>query len=593
MVAQEPPALTVLAIHMMPDDERAAAAGLAWSTTLRRVLAARVHRPVDVFQEQLPVDRLASDDAVRALLDYFRTRYATQRPDIVIAGATSIRDFAIRYRDDLFPQAPIVAAGSWIPDESVRRAGAGVAVVPFDTSYTETLELALRLHPSTRRVYVLMGRSPGRLMELRPALERTAGTVPITYVGDLTVPDMLDMVRHLPSDSLVFYINYNQQTPGRALSELSVARLVGDVSPVPVYGILESQIGLGIVGGAIRTSENEATQLAVLAARILNGERAQDLPIEPVKLVPTFDWRQLKRWSIAESRLPAGSDVRFREPTVWERYRWLILGLLGLLALQTAMIVGLVVQRARRREIAARLAKSEHELARVARLTALGEFASSIAHEVRQPLTAIISSARASVRFLTSGDTAEAQAALSYVLDASKRADAVIERNRELFRNRAVQKERLDVNAIVGEAARMARPRLESSQVSLATSLVAGVPEIEGDRIELQQVLLNLIVNAVEAMEGLDPPLRQLRISTALDPADAVRVSVRDNGVGLDGVDMKRLFTFSYTTKPNGTGVGLPISRSIIEAHGGRLWAEPNDTGGATFTFAIPAIRTA
>ena len=175
------------------------------------------------------------------------------------------------------------------------------------------------------------------------------------------------------------------------------------------------------------------------------------------------------------------------------------------------------------------------------------------------------------------------------MLDASKRADAVIEHNRELFRNRRVQKELLDCNTVFAEAATMARPKLESGQVSLVMSLAEHLPTIDGDRIELQQVLLNLIVNAIDAMEPVDPAQRRLEISTALAPSGEVQVSVSDRGIGLGAVDMTKLFMLSYTTKPGGTGVGLSISRSIIEAHGGRLWAETRAGGGATFTFTVPA----
>jgi signal transduction histidine kinase len=137
------------------------------------------------------------------------------------------------------------------------------------------------------------------------------------------------------------------------------------------------------------------------------------------------------------------------------------------------------------------------------------------------------------------------------------------------------------------------RPKLESSQVSLVTSFAEHLPTIEGDRIELQQVLLNLIVNAIDAMNTVDPGLRRLDISTALSRAGAVQVSVSDTGIGLDSVDMERLFTLSYTTKSTGTGVGLSISRSIIEAHGGQLWAEPRASRGATFSFTVPAAPSA
>jgi C4-dicarboxylate-specific signal transduction histidine kinase len=255
-------------------------------------------------------------------------------------------------------------------------------------------------------------------------------------------------------------------------------------------------------------------------------------------------------------------------------------------------VVGTITDISDRKRAEQKVQEVQAELARIGRLSALGEFAASIAHEVRQPLTAIISSARASMRCLSRGAIAEAEQALSYVLDASKRADAVIERNRELFRNRRVQKELLDCNAVVVEALAMAGLKLQGNHVSVVTALADDLPAIEGDRIELQQVLLNLIVNAIDAMASTSPDDRRLEISTARAPSGDVQVSVSDRGVGLGAVDMQRLFTLSYTTKGGGTGVGLSISRSIIEAHGGRLWAERRATG-ATFSFTVPPAPAA
>src|SRR5262245_60073275 len=325
--AQRP--FEVLAMHMVGPDSESAKANIVWTSTVRDVLQSRLHRPVDVFQEFLPVDRLATPDASRALRDYLHERYRDQHIDVVISGTSAVLDFLLRFRDDLFPTTPIVSAGLRIPD-SVRDMGAGVAVVEATGNFRETLALALRLHPATRQVYVLIGR-PALVPQFRLELEPIAGNVELTYIADRSVPEMIQAVKHAPADSLIFYLGYTQDVPGRQLSRLEVAQLVAEASPVPVYGLYEADIGLGIVGGVVRRVEDEAVQLATLAARVLNGERAQDIPIQSVQLVPMFDWRQLQRWTIRESTLPAGSDVRFRVPTVWEQYRWLIVGTVAVL----------------------------------------------------------------------------------------------------------------------------------------------------------------------------------------------------------------------------------------------------------------------
>jgi two-component system sensor kinase FixL len=155
-----------------------------------------------------------------------------------------------------------------------------------------------------------------------------------------------------------------------------------------------------------------------------------------------------------------------------------------------------------------------------------------------------------------------------------------------------VQKAPLDINWIIREVTLLARTRLQVNHVALATSLTARLPAVSGDRVELQQVLLNLVANAIDAMEAIEPALRRVEIVSSLSADGMVVVAVSDCGVGLEGVDMQRLFLGSYTTKADGTGVGLSISRSIVEAHGGRLWAEQNPGHGATFYFTIPAYST-
>jgi PAS domain S-box-containing protein len=234
--------------------------------------------------------------------------------------------------------------------------------------------------------------------------------------------------------------------------------------------------------------------------------------------------------------------------------------------------------------------ETHRELSRVSRLTALGEFAASIAHEVRQPLTAIILNARACLRGIRSAtpDLEDVKAGLLDIVAASQRAEQVIHRNRQLFRLHTVQTTLLDLNGVIREAVLLSGSRLTENEVTLDMRLAADLPVVNGDRIELQQVLLNLVANAIDAMESVEGGSRRLRISSALADDQSVKVTVADNGVGLEDVDMRRLFTLSYTTKAAGTGVGLSISRSIVEAHGGQLWAEQNPERGATFCFSLP-----
>ena len=232
----------------------------------------------------------------------------------------------------------------------------------------------------------------------------------------------------------------------------------------------------------------------------------------------------------------------------------------------------------------------QSDIARVSRLAALGEFAASIAHEIRQPLTGILINTKTCLRWLggPSPDLAEVRAALSDVVEAVQRANDIIRRNRELFRHHAAEKSPLDLAGIVRDVEALARPRLQAGRITMVTALTADAPPVLGDRNEIQQVLLNLIGNSIDAMNGIDRESRRIEVSSSFMPDGHVKVSVRDTGVGLGAVDKTRMFALSYTTKAAATGVGLSISRSIVEAHGGELWADEHDGGGATFSFTLP-----
>jgi PAS domain S-box-containing protein len=253
--------------------------------------------------------------------------------------------------------------------------------------------------------------------------------------------------------------------------------------------------------------------------------------------------------------------------------------------------IGSCIDISDRRQAERALQETHAELSRVSRLTALGEFAASIAHEVRQPLTAIIINARICLRWLSAPepDLEEVKAGLLDVVTAGQRAEEVIKRNRELFRHHKVEAAAIDINTVISDAAAVVAWRLRDNDITLVTSLTEGLPAVIGDRIELEQVLLNLIANSIDAMEGVSPESRRIDISSASTSEGFVQVTVTDQGTGLEGVDVERMFTLSYTTKDAGTGVGLSVSRSIIEAHGGKLWAEQNPGRGATFCFTIPA----
>jgi two-component system, LuxR family, sensor kinase FixL len=243
-----------------------------------------------------------------------------------------------------------------------------------------------------------------------------------------------------------------------------------------------------------------------------------------------------------------------------------------------------------RRRMQEALDEAQANLARVNRAILLGEMTASIAHEVNQPIAAVVTSAGACLRWLAAQppDLEEARQALQRIVKDGNRASAVISRIRSLVRNAPPRKDQVDINETILEVVALTRGEVQRNRVSLQTRLARDLPLISGDRIQLQQVLLNLIINAIEAMSGAGAGTRELLVASGRDDANGVLVAVHDSGPGLNSDHHDRLFEAFYTTKSDGVGMGLAISRAIVEAHGGRLWAMPNVAKGAIFQFRLP-----
>ncbi len=258
------------------------------------------------------------------------------------------------------------------------------------------------------------------------------------------------------------------------------------------------------------------------------------------------------------------------------------------------------------------LREAQNELAHVSRVTTVGEFAASIAHEVNQPLAGILTNANAALRWLAgnSPNLAEAQQAIGRIIRDGNRAGDVVSRMRALFKKAPAAKEPLDINLVIQEVLTLTQPELQKNRVSLRTEFAVDLPTVLGDKIQLQQVILNLVVNAIEAMSGVTENQRELHVSsqkiteshsesgqetieakaTGEPGMTSLLIAVRDAGPGLNPTELKHVFETFYTTKSHGMGMGLAISRSIIEAHNGRLWVTANAPRGAVFQFKLPCI---
>jgi len=243
------------------------------------------------------------------------------------------------------------------------------------------------------------------------------------------------------------------------------------------------------------------------------------------------------------------------------------------------------------RESERRYSEVQMELVHANRVATMGQLSASIAHEVNQPIGATLNNASAALHYLSKepADLEKARQALNRIFANGNRVSEVIGRMRALFQKAPLRKEEMDINGAILEVIALTRGEVVKNEISVQSHLVEGLPLIQGDRVQLQQVILNLIINAVEALSAVSEGSRELVITTGKGEPDGVLVVVRDSGPGLSSPCLERIFEAFYTTKPGGLGMGLSICRSIIEAHGGRLWATAAQPQGATFQFTLPA----
>jgi signal transduction histidine kinase/ABC-type uncharacterized transport system substrate-binding protein len=338
---------TVLTIHWGTEDFPAAP---IVDAAIRQTLAADPDAPIDYFAEYLESDHFPAEEASEALAEYIRRKYRHKRIDVVIANADPSLQFVLHYRTALFPDTPVVYSGVSLPESLSVDADGGLTAVMRGAAYVETLEIALKLHPLTKQVFVIAnGQDPRNARAIRARLRPFQERVNLTYLDQETVRDLLAALKTIGPGSLVLFIWHSQIDPPPSLYADQIARLVAEVSPVPVYGTNERYVGSGIVGGVVRKTRDTGVRMGEMARQIIHGTRPMHIPIEDAEVVAIFDWRQLRRWGVHSSVLPPESEIRFRDATIWGLYRGYVVGTMVVVAAQLVLIVALVTQRTKRR----------------------------------------------------------------------------------------------------------------------------------------------------------------------------------------------------------------------------------------------------
>ena len=549
--------------------------------------------PLDINDYSLVAARFDDDVSEVPYVEYLRTLYANRRLDLIISIGAPAANFVQRHRKTLFSTVPMLLAVVERRRFSYSALASNDAVVAVAHDFPAIFGNILHVLPGTKNVMVVNGASPNELFWLNEIKKETKifeDRIAFMWTNDLSFSEIVKKAATLPPHSAIFWHLMNVDATGAAYEGDSALSKLHAVANSPIFSYADVFFGRHIVGGPMHSMVDQSRRTAEIALRILGGEKAGDIKIAPIGFAsPKFDWREMQRWGISENRLPPGSEIHFRNSTVWEQHRGSILAMFAALVLQ-AMLIGWLFYEHRRRNLAEVLARnSMAELTHMNRVATAGELSASIAHEVNQPLAAIVTSANAALRWLAANkpDIDKAKAALSLIVSEGHRAGDVVTSVRTMFKKDADERTPVEINKVIMTVLEIVRVELQKSGIQLETELAGNLLVVEAQRVQLQQVILNLVMNAIEAMQSVQQP-RVLRIQSSLSKPGIVNVSIQDSGTGIALSDLHRLFDPLFTTKAGGMGMGLSICRSIIERHNGQLWASAGANRGSVFQFELP-----
>ena len=575
-------------------DERAMPAVIEIEAALRAALGLPA-ADVEYSGEFLDATRfeIADGDAIWA--QFLRRKYSGHDIRALVAVSPQALYFLIKHQATLFPGVPVFVVAVASDRVPAAPLPGNFVLLPFTYDVAATVELARRLQPGAVEIVVPVGTRDVDL-EYGALVQRQVpsgpGALPVRYLRGLPLDAMLREVGGLSDRSIGLAIPIRRDGSGRDRIPLDTAANLVAASGAPFYSPFSTTMGIGVVGGRMSTYRQMGEWAGQLAKRIVNGEPLADLPKPASALSGTVvDWRALQRWGLDEARLAPGTEIRFRTPTLWQQYRGLVVTVAALVLLLVALLVALLIQRRRRDVAEAEVHMVRNDLTHLTRVSIIGELSASLAHELNQPLTAILANAQAAERLLRlpTPDLDTIRDILADITSDDRRAGEVIRRLRDLLKKGEARFQRVHGAEIVDSVLRLARHDLMFREVTVTTSLDPALPSLKGDPVQLQQVLLNLVINAADAVKSLPKDERRIAIVVSRGAAATVTMTVSDCGHGIAAEHVARVFEPFFTTKAEGLGIGLAISRTIAEAHGGRLWATNNPDRGVSLHLQLPA----
>jgi signal transduction histidine kinase len=587
------PAAEMRARSILVIDQAEAARPFSYQvfSSLRSSVNADTRWQTTLYTENLDLSRFngaAYEDSLRRQL---KEKYRDRPIGVVVALGAPTLELVLRWREELWPGVPVVFA---VVDEiefARLRLPSDVTGGVVKLALSDSIKAARAVVPDLDSV-VFVGAPwdrEGIFRNWKDEIPTAAAGLKVVEIVGATMAETLKRVEALPEHSAILYPAMYSDGEGAFYPPATALKLIAEKANRPIIIAAETYLEPGRVGGFVLVPGLIGADTASLALRILNGEKPSNIPARVTQVVkPIFNGQQMRRWNVSEPNLPPGSEIRFREPGLWENYRW-SLSAAAVLLIQAVLISVLLHERKKRSDAELEARHRMTELAHVNRQATAGELSSMIAHELNQPLGAILANAETAELILNSPspDLSEIKDILADIRRDDMRASEVIYRMRSFLKRTPFETKDIDLNDTMREVFEFISVQASARNIALYLLASPKALRVRGDPVQLQQVVLNLIVNSMDAMASM-PSGRIVVGQTETNGGSLAVVSISDSGPGIPRGKLNEVFDPFFTTKKQGMGIGLSIARTIVQAHKGLIWAENQTGGGAVFRLSLP-----
>jgi signal transduction histidine kinase len=563
---------------------------------LRSTVNADTRFHTTLYSENLDLSRFNGASYEESLKQQLNEKYRDRPIGVVVAVGMSTLELVLRWREELWPGVPVVFALVDEMDFARLKLPPDVTGGIVKLALADSIKAARAVVPDLDSV-VFVGAPWDRQVIFRNWKEEiptAAAGLKVVEIMGATMAQTRKRVEALPGRSAIVYSAMYSDGEVTFYPPATALKLIAEKANRPIIVAAETFLEPGGIGGFVLVPGLIGADAAALALRILNGESPSNIPARVTEAVkPIFNSQQMRRRNVSGSNLPPGSEIRFREPSLWENYRWQGISVAAAFLIQTALISILLHERKKRNDAEFESRHRMTELAHANRQATAGELSSSIAHELGQPLGTILTNAETAELILNSPspDLSEVKEILADIRRDDLRASAVVHRMRSFLKRTPFEIKDIDLNDTMREVFEFLSVQASARNIALYLQASPEALHVRGDPVQLQQAILNLMVNSMDAMAAM-PNGRTVVGRTEMNGGSSAVISISDSGPGIPPNRLNEVFDPFFTTKKQGMGIGLSIARTIVQAHKGRIWAENVAGGGAVFRLSLPLYLT-